>query len=357
MIHIAFCTDTNYVMPTGVAMISISENNQEEEITFHLVITDEGTSTDEVEKKVQPLLDIASKYGKHALIYSLKKEQLSAFECKGAGYISTTAFARIFLPDLLSLEISKVLYLDCDIACNGSLKELWKIELGDYAIAGVIDCNGTHAGYHERIKTPIEVPYINSGVLLMNLDKWRKENLIPKVCDCAIEHQFPLLDQDALNYYFQNKIKLLPVKYNSQTLFIFGGELQWHVDYIYLDEIRDAIKNPVIVHYLTANKPWNDAYCPHRDIWERYKNMSVWKDCNPKKILTRFDRTDVYNYMMSVYWQDGNLLIDGLKPYLRFFVAAVKLKNKSKLISISSTILNYGASLLEKLYSWKTRKQ
>lgn len=356
MMHIAFCTDTNYVMPTGVAMISICENNKDD-ITFHLVITDEGTSPDEVDTKVKPLLDIADKYGKRAQKYSLKKEQLSAFECKGAGYISTTAFARIFLPDILPNGISKVLYLDCDIACNGSLTELWEIEIEDYAIAGVIDCNGTHADYHARIQTPINVPYINSGILIMNLDKWRKDGLIEQVCNCAIERQFPLLDQDTLNFYFQNKIKLLPVKYNVQTLFIFGGELQWHVDYSLLEEIRDAIKKPLIIHYLTANKPWNDVYCPHQDIWDKYKNMSVWKNVRSQKILTRFDRTDVYNYMMSVYWQDGNLFIDGLKPYLRFFQASVKLQNKSKMISISSVILNFGSYILEKVYSWKTRNK
>lgn len=355
--HIAFCTDTNYVMPTGVAMISICENNLAEPITFHLVITDEGTVPDEVERKVKPLLDIADKYGKKAQTYSLKKEQLSAFVCRGAGYISTTAFARIFLPDLLDKEITKVLYLDCDIACNGSLKKLWEIDLEGSAIGGIIDCNGTHAGYHERIKTPINVPYINSGVLLMNLDKWRKDDLIQKVCDCAIEHQFPLLDQDSLNFVFQGDIKLLPVKYNTQTLFIFGGELQWHVEYTYIEEIRDAIKNPVIVHYLTANKPWNDVYCPHQNIWDKYKNLSIWSDVKSQKILTRFDRTDVYNYMMSIYWQDGNLFIDGLKPYLRLFQATVKFKNKIGIISMYSAILNFVSNFLEKIYIWKTRRK
>lgn len=358
--HIAFCTDTNYVMPTGVAMISICENNQEEEITFNLVITDEGSSADEVETKVQPLLDIASKYGKHAQTYSLKKEQLSAFECHGAGYISTTAFARIFLPDLLSQEISKVLYLDCDIACNGSLKDLWEPEMpADCPIGAVVDLHGNSAMRHYPMHLESQYPYFNSGVLLMNLECWRKNKLIEKVVECATENstRFPMLDQDSLNSAFRGHILPLSVTYNFQTLFYFEQELYWMVPFEYVDEIRTIKKeeNPVLVHYVTPNKPWKDEWCPLAEIWIRYKNLSIWKDFAVTPLVTRFDRTHVYHEFIDTYWMDAVLFNKGIKPYLRFFQAAVKLKNKSKFITISSAILNCGANLLEKLYSWKTR--
>lgn len=356
MMHIAFCTDTNYVMPAGVAVISICENNKEEQITFHFVITDEGSSEDEVEKKVQPLVETVEKYRKISKIYRIEKEKLSTFECKGANYISNTAFARIFLPDILPVEIKKILYLDCDIVCNGSIKELWNIELGEYAIGGVIDCNGTLAGFRKEIQTPLNIPYINSGVLLLDLERWRKEGYVKKISDCANEHKFAYLDQDTLNYFFRDQIKILPVKYNAQTLFILGGEMQWHVEFQYLDEIREAMKNPVIIHYLTMNKPWKTAYCPHRDKWDKYLKMSVWKDYERQPILTRFDRTEEFQELMSVYWNDGELFLKGIPSFVRFFKVAVKFKNKSKLIALMSHILKFSSFLLEKIYIWKTRK-
>ena len=76
MMHIAFCTDTNYIMPAGVAMVSVCENNKNIDINFHLVITDEGTSPDEVDNKVKPLLDIANSYNKQVNVYRISQKRI-----------------------------------------------------------------------------------------------------------------------------------------------------------------------------------------------------------------------------------------------------------------------------------------
>lgn len=357
MMHIAFCTDTNYVMPTGVAMISICENNKEERITFHLVITDEGTAPDEVEKKVQPLLDIASKYNKEVQTYSLKKEQLSEFECLGGGYISVTAFARIFLPELLSEDIAKVLYFDCDIVCNGPLKDLWDFELDDFPIGGVLDSSGNMTICRARIKTPLSSPYINSGVLIINNEVWRKEGLVSKVCECAIKNKFPYLDQDTLNYHFQNRIKVLPFRYNLQSQFVYTDEGKWFVEYQYVPEIKEAIKNPIVIHYTGKNKPWKAAFCLNREIWEKYETISIWKGQTRTPVVADYDRSLLYLKIEKTYFSDGKLLDKEMMSYLRFFQVAVLFKNKTKIVGFISSILNFITLLLEKTYKLKMRNR
>lgn len=358
MMHIAFCTDTTYVMPTGIALLSVCENNKEEDITFHLVITDEGKIESDINQKVQPLLDIVAQYNKKAVVYRMAEEQIAQFVCSGEKYVSTTAFSRIFLPELLADDIKKVLYLDGDLVCDGSLKDLWIIELPENCPMGaVVDSNYASPSFHKIAEISNSAHYINSGVLLINLDYWRQHNCIKELVDVANEKKYPMLDQDTLNNVFQNKIKYLPIKYNLQLVTLLDGVDNCHVTLEFYDEIKDAIEKPVIIHYLTGNKPWKDERCPKREVWQRYKQLSVWRDVPTEHVITRFDRSEIHSEVIDTYWIDPTLFKRGLIPYLRFFQAAVRLKNKSRLISISSSILNCGAKILEDVYNFKVRKK
>lgn len=356
MIHIAFCTDDNYIMPTGVAMISVCENNLTVPITFHLVLTKDKDSIVGAENIILPLLDIAKKYEKEARIYNIDEKKLESYICTGASHISTTAFARVFLPEILSNDIHKVLYLDSDIICNGGLSGLWEIDLKDHPVGGVIDSNGTHPVFHQRLETPMTIPYINSGVLLMNLDSWRKNGYVAQLMECASIKKFPFLDQDTINYFFQDKIQLLPVKYNAQTSYLIVGEDKWFIDYLYLEEVREAMKKPVIVHYLSSSKPWTTAFCPQKEMWERYKEISVWKDLPPQKLITSFERTREYAELMDTYWYDSELFVKSILPFLRVFRVSVRFKNKNKIISIITTLLYYISRFLEVIYDFKVKK-
>jgi len=355
MMHIAFCTDTNYIMPTGVAMISICENNKEEEITFHLVITDEGASPYEVDEKVKPMVEIAEKYGKEYKIYRLSSETLKEFVCSGADYISTTAFARIFLPNLLSKSIAKVLYLDCDIIVDGSLRELWNTNLDyDCPFAAAIDATCLTQYNHFENKGKKMSIYCNSGVLLINLDCWRHENLVENTIGCANEFKFPLLDQDVLNYLYYDKFLEINPTYNYQILYDFSGCSFIPKSHSTLVEsIKD---HPIIIHYICPNKPWKKEYCPRRVVWERYLNMSVWKGIEYASVITRFDRTAIYNDLINTYWSDPLLFQKEIQPFLRLFKTSVRLKHKSQILECCMRPISIAASFIESIYKYKTRK-
>jgi len=356
--HIAFCTDTNYIMPAGVAMISICENNREDEITFHLVITDEGSAPNEVEDKVNPLLDIARQYQKKVEIYRMDAEKISSFVCSGAEYISPTAFARIFLPDLLPISINKVLYLDCDLVCDGNIRDLWNIELSENTpIGAVVDCNYASMTCKANAQIPREKPYCNSGVLLMNLDCWRHNNYVQLAVSTAIEKKFPLLDQDLLNHLFFNSIKILPVRYNLQLVTLLDGIDYCKLTIEYYDEIKTACENPVIIHYLSVNKPWNDEYCPKREVWDKYKQKSIWKDLKLRKCTTSFTRSYIYRDIETSYWSEPFLFKSEMGHFLRFFNAVAKFKNKSKIIKVGTIFIDILSFLLEKVYLYKVRNR
>lgn len=356
-IHISFCTDSNYVMPTGVAMISVCENNKSADLFFHLVITDENNDKDVVLNKFQPLEDIAIKYHSRCKYYFIDSAELSSFECSGVEHVSTAGFARVFIPELLDSTISKVLYLDCDVVVNNSLNDLWDTILeDDCPFAAVTDANGGSAIYRRELQMPLTVEYYNSGVLLMNLDCWRNNDYTRKSIECASEHKFPFLDQDMLNYLFAAKVKSLPIKYNYQTLFEFTSPMYWMVDYKYVDEIKRIIagdESPVIIHYISNNKPWKDEWCPRREIWSSYCSMSQWKDLDLAPVLTRFDRCLVYKDFIDAYWSDAKLMEELLGPVIKLQMTAARMKNKHLFIKMATTPLNIFAKLLSKVYELK----
>ena len=105
-------------MPTGVAMISVRENTLDIDICFHVVVTiSQNVSSD----SFSVLREIAEKYGKEYREYLLTEEELSDYECRGVNRVTTTAFSRVFLADLLPSSVHKVVYFDCDIVCCGRL--------------------------------------------------------------------------------------------------------------------------------------------------------------------------------------------------------------------------------------------
>ena len=116
-------------------------------------------------------------------------------------------------------ELDKIIYLDADIIVNRNIKDLWNINLDDKAIAAVaemlIDISfqvNKKQKYLITSKHVKEEDYFNAGVLLINLQKLRSENILLKGYNFVCDHPECLyFDQDILNYCFANDyVKLSP---------------------------------------------------------------------------------------------------------------------------------------------------
>lgn len=132
---IVFNVDNGYVRHMCVTMLSIIEHNREEDICFHVVTCD---LADENVQYVKAL--VAHKSKVH--FYHFDKNQIIQFavgSSTGNPNISHAAYLRLFLQDILPTQISKVLYLDCDIVVINSLKDLWNTDINHYAIAARVD--------------------------------------------------------------------------------------------------------------------------------------------------------------------------------------------------------------------------
>ncbi|MBQ3726917.1 MAG: glycosyltransferase family 8 protein [Selenomonadaceae bacterium] len=235
MIHVCFGLydkTGGYSKFTGTAMASIFENTitppQLPSITIH-ILHDNTLTLDNREK----FSYLAGQYNQRVKFYNVEElcadriEKIKrAFPNSVASRFTIGTFYRLFIPQLLSEDIKKIIYLDSDIVVNLDLNELWRIELGDRPLAGVPEM--TMGSSWQRMNVGVWLcragfvkheDYLNSGVLIMNLNVLRaEEEKFLSAFDFAREHQQKTFsDQDILNYCFVERALKLPPKFNQTS--------------------------------------------------------------------------------------------------------------------------------------------
>lgn len=203
-------------------------------------------------------------------------------------------YYRYFAFEYLSTDLSSVLYLDADVICKGSLRELTEINFcGEYA-AVINDIDEVRIKSGNRLGIPeLSNGYFNSGVVFANLEVWREQKLLTKAFSILEKRQKELLyfDQDVLNILFVGNVIFLRRDFNC----IYGvdQELKNKNDKIYQDYITD---DTVLIHYVGVTKPWHTwaKYPVAKFFIEAYKK-SAWAEqsllnANTAKLYKRKSR-------------------------------------------------------------------
>lgn len=129
-------------------------------------------------------------------------------------YFTPCSMLRLYMDKMPELaHCDRVLYLDYDVVCRGDIRELYEMELGEAEAAGALDKYGkVFYHYHGLLKWD----YMNSGVMLFNLDKCRKTGMLAKAVELCARRWMMLADQAALNKATAHRV-ILPRKYNEQN--------------------------------------------------------------------------------------------------------------------------------------------
>lgn len=130
---------------------------------------------------------------------------------------------------------------------------------------------------------PEGAAYVNSGVLLIDVRRWRELGLAARVIDyaCRAGNRLAYHDQDAINAVLAGRILTLPFRWNCQArMFRANGSLT-EAD---RTAIRAATRDPAIIHYTTAQKPWMfTAFMPKRALYRHYLGLTAWRDAPPTR--------------------------------------------------------------------------
>lgn len=175
-------------------------------------------------------------------------------------------YYRIFASKYLPQTIDRVLYLDPDIIINGSVKELYNLPMEEYYFAAASH-TGTLMTTINSIRLDMDdnSPYINSGVMLMNLKLLRREQNFDDVFRFIEKRKNFLIlpDQDIISSLYGSKIYALDTfRYNmTEALYKLHSPFEKDLD---LDWVR---KHSVIIHYCGRNKPWKDNYLGNLDVF------------------------------------------------------------------------------------------
>lgn len=282
MMDIACSTDNGYVMPTGVMLTSLFENNKDADITIHVL---DGGLTKESKKDIE---DIVYRYGKNIIFHDIDANLFKDFpmdEKYQVSHIHSMAtYYRLYLTKLLPENISKVLYLDGDIIINDKLDDLWNTDVSKVAIAAAPDATNNQIVHYNQLRYPMSCGYFNAGVLLINMEYWREHNVLTDFLSLIRNHPERLAshDQDVLNYCFYDRKMFLPVKYNAMNYSFYKimySPLSWEFE----DQILDSQEHPAIIHYAAVPKPWHkDCLHPRKKDFEYYKSMTKWKNNKEK---------------------------------------------------------------------------
>lgn len=311
---IVCCLDKDYLMPLGVMIYSLCENNKNEDITFHIVHNN-LTYLEE-----NSLRKITNKYVKRIFFYTINYSDLSNITIgnREQQKLSISTYFRLFIGDILPKHVKKIIYLDGDIIVCDNLRELWNIDIEDKALAGVPDDNlfyGDIKLTYNRLKYAPNLGYFNAGVLLINLQYWREHNVIDNFLR-LIESKVIFIhhDQDILNYTFREQKIFIPLKYNLMSGFLLEPQYR-KISWEYNEEIEQSAKEPVIIHY-TGIKPWyKECDHPYKKEFLKYKALTEWKDTPLKKSykikIKRIIKKILlyFNLLDKVGCQTGNILI------------------------------------------------
>ena len=198
-----------------------------------------------------------------------------------------SAYFRILLPELIGDIHSKTIYLDSDLVVLKSLSELWKIDLAENYLLAASDMyvgsvEERLSGYldFDEFGAALRCKYLQSGVLVLDLKKWRNDCMGDQLIDLITKHpSFNFPDQDALNVLLANKWKEIDPRWN-QTPIIFKFS-DWKESPYGESTFYQVKYDPFIIHYATGPKPW-DPNCAHplKHVWfEQLEgtHWSAWK--------------------------------------------------------------------------------
>ena len=290
-IPIVFATDDNFVPYLYVAMYSLISN------------ADENNNYD--------INILYSKLNEHNIsrLASLAQKNISIRFLDMTEYMnkysdvwythwnySDAVYYRFFISEIFS-NYEKVLYLDGDVIFNCDIAELYNVELGKNYIAAIQDIsqqmqNYVGEKYRENILNIKRENYFNAGIIVFNIKELQKISFFDNCISTLAQLKNPVFqDQDVLNKVCDGHVKYLPYNYN----------LMWNCLHYYTDakdrmpettynEYKEAWKNPKIIHYAGAYKPWKQPWLEYSDLFWKYARQTpfyeeiIYNNCKSETI-------------------------------------------------------------------------
>ncbi len=243
------------------------------------------------EDSQQELCDIGRPYPNLSIRFVDINPYIARYVFQAHSHFGIESYFRLLIPYILT-NYDKAYYFDCDMVLRQDVAELRRVPLGNAYLAGCLDTViigaindpadqsfGPGRSWMmyclETLNMKNPYTYLNSGVLIFNLRRFRQDFTVDQILDFAQKKQFYLLDQDALNALCSTDVVILEHAWNMTN-----NNGNGKISYILKSPVEiaqtyfDARKRPNTVHYADRFKPWKN---PNEDLgyefWHDARNI------------------------------------------------------------------------------------
>ena len=352
-IAVVFSCNNNYLDYLGVALQSMMEYSSDEN-NYDIIVLDDDLNFEYKDRLLRQCKRKNFSLRFVNISLHLNIDKLADIFYIGGGHYDISVYYRFFLAEILRYY-DRCLYLDADIIIREDISKLYNTDLKGHIIGATKDIYIKILGakykswakyLNKTIKTDDVNPYFQAGVLLFDLDKFRKEDILKKLLYNLeyILKKPKLQDQCTLNYTLKTKVCFIDNRWNfdlniqedlvKQNPFILAETLNKE----YIKNYEDARSNPFIIHYAGPAKPWNSPHIEKADIWWSYARK------------TPFYEEILYKALANPYKAGAKNQIQSHLSYkLGQELMSVK-KNKAKILLLPlSLIFIYMAHLLSRV--------
>lgn len=263
--NVVFAADKNYMPHLAVAVLSLVRCNPDSALDIYVINTDIPSS--ELDKLRSVVVS-----GRH-IIFDVK---ITDDELNGlvlTNHFAKANYYRLFAADKISGD--RALYIDSDVLVVGAIDELYMVDIGSSYLGAVEE---SWFERHQELEMNPNSGYFNSGVMLLNIDAWRRDSIKDKVIDFVKRKPsvIKFVDQCGVNAVVNGAWVRLHPRYNLQSVFLDDNERHSH-GCAHDAQIDEAIQTPVIVHFTGSSKPWhtNNSH-PYRRLYWKYRNQSPY---------------------------------------------------------------------------------
>jgi lipopolysaccharide biosynthesis glycosyltransferase len=277
--------DEKFVLPLAVTLFS-ALTHLRQGVGVDLFIIDGGMKPSSIDR----LRAILEPFSSHTAIHLvaprldiLQRRQLPM------GRHGAMTYLRLLLPDSLPPSVERVLYLDSDLLIRDSLDELWNEVNWKTAIAGVPDYSAPLVSSDaalpnwEELGLPPKAPYINAGVLVMNLRLWRSNNYSEAILEYNTKYRRlnRYADQDGINAVLCCSCQALDTKWNVPAYIEFDRLVERLDPSPTKGRVkanpRELIEHGSILHFIGSRKPWTLGLASRtQDEWLQCMRETGW---------------------------------------------------------------------------------
>ena len=316
MVNFLYCFDSNYNDQAFSSMISILDNTSTD-IKLYII------HKNEINKEFIPREIKKHENLEKLTVYKFNSNHKEFPNIENA-HVSEATYYRIFFDEYLDEEIKSIVYIDADIICNKDPSKLINEFTNDlinseYVISAKTEFkkNKNTIKDFERIKLK-STKYFNAGFLLIDINKWKRNNIKNKLLELfnIIDFELTAWDQDLLNYFIDGNYNELPNELN----------LNINLEKNYKKhELKKLYEETIFFHFYGKVKPWvsRGLFTKNSEIYQNnFRKISKLK----YHIEHRYIRSSLY-FLFKSFFTLRFIDIKYKLNFLRiFFLEAIKKK-------------------------------